>query len=74
MILKAQRIVDKDNTIHKVKAKREILQREIKQFYVLFMTLIEKGFPPFWDENNCLLKKEAYDNLLEQKRHDHFQF
>ena len=74
MILKAQRIVDKDNAIHKVKAKIETLQKEIKELYVLFKPLIEKGFPPFWDENNCLLKKEAYNNFLVQKRNDHSQF
>ena len=74
MKLKAQRIVDKDNAIHKVKEKIETLQKEIKEFYVLFKPLIEKGLPPFWDENNCLLKKEVYDNLLVQKRNDHSQF
>lgn len=62
MILKAPRIVDKDNEIQKVKAKIETLQKEIKELYVLFMPMIEKGLPHFWDENNCLLKKEAYDN------------
>ena len=30
--------------------------------------------PHFWDENNCLLKKEDYDNLLVQKRNAHSQF
>ena len=74
MILKSQRIVDKDSAIHKVIAKIEILQKEIKEFYDLFRPLIEKGLPPFWDENNCLLKKEVYDNLLVQKRNDHSQF
>ena len=57
MILKSQRIVNKDNAIQKVKAKIETMQKEIKEFYVLFKPLIEKGLPPFWDENNCLLKK-----------------
>ena len=50
------------------------MQKEIKEVYVLFRPLIEKGLPPFWDENNCLLKKEAYDNLLVPKRNDHSQF
>ena len=36
--------------------------------------MIEKGLPHFWDEDNCLLKKEDYDNLLVQKRNDHSQF
>jgi len=36
--------------------------------------LIEKGLPHFWDEDNCLLKKEDCDNLLVQKRNDHSQF
>ena len=36
--------------------------------------MIEKGLPLFWDETNCLLKKEDYDNLLVQKRNDHSQF
>ena len=74
MILKAQRIVDKDNVIQRVKQKIETLQKEIKEFYVLFRSLIEKGLPPFGDENNCLLKKEAYDKFMFQKRNDHSQF
>ena len=40
----------------------------------MFKPLIEKGLPHFWDENNCLLQKETYDNLLVQKRNDHSQF
>ena len=40
----------------------------------LFKPFIAKGLPHFWDENNCLLQKETYDNLLVQKRNDHSQF
>ena len=36
--------------------------------------MIEKGLPHFWDEDNCLLKKEDYDNFLVHKRNDHSQF
>ena len=36
--------------------------------------MIGKGFPQFWYEDNFLLKKEDYDNLLVQKRNDHSQF
>ena len=54
--------------------KIEELQKEIKDVYSLFKPLIEKGMPHFWDEDNCLLKKEDYDNLLVQKRNDHSQF
>ena len=57
MMLKYKRFYEKDNAIHKVKAKTETLQKEIKEFYVLFRPLIVKGFPPFGDENNSLLKK-----------------
>lgn len=39
----------------------------------LFKPLIEKGLPHFWDENNYLLKKEAFDNLLVQRRNDHLK-
>ena len=74
MILKTQRIVDKDSAIQKVKEKIETLQKDIKEFYVLSRPLIEKGLTPFWNENNCLLKKEVYNNLLVQKRNDHSQF
>ena len=58
----------------KVKFKIEELQKEIKDVYSLFKPLIEKGLPHYWDEENCLLKKEDYDNLLVQKRNDHSQF
>ena len=30
--------------------------------------------PHFWDEDNALLKKEDYDNLLVLKRNDHSHF
>ena len=57
--------------MQKVKAKTKGLQKKIKEFYYLFKPLIDKGFPPFWDENNYLLQKEVYHNLLLQKRNDH---
>ena len=66
-----QRIVDKDIALQKVKMKIEGLQKEIKDVYSLFKPLIEKGLPHFWDENNCLMKKEDYDNLLVKKKNDH---
>ena len=74
MIHSVQRIIDKDATLHKVKARIEELQKEIKEVYALFKPLIEKGLPHFWDEDNTLLKKEDYDNLLVQRRNDHSQF
>ena len=54
--------------------KIEELQKEIKDVYSLFKCLIEKGLPHFWDEDNCLLKKEDCNNLLVQKRNYHSQF
>ena len=74
MIHSVQKIVDKDIAMQKVKLKIEELQKEIKDVYSLFKPLIEKGLPHFWDEDNCLLRKEDYDNLLVQKRNDHSQF
>ena len=64
MILSVQSIIDKDIALQKFKMKIEELQKEIKDVYSLFKPLIEKGLPHFWDEDNCLLKKENYDNLL----------
>ena len=74
MIHSVQIIIDKVIGLQKVKLKIEYLQKEIKGVYSLFKPLIEKGLPHFWYENNCLLKKEDYDNLLIQKRNDHSQF
>ena len=74
MIHIVQIIVDKDNSMQKVKVKIKYLQKQIKDVYSLFKPLIEKGLPHFWDENNYLLKKEAHDNLLVQRRNDHSQF
>ena len=71
MIHYVQRIVDKDNTMQKVKVKIEYLQKEIKYIYYVFIPLIEKGLPHFCIENNYLLKKEAYDNLPVERRNDH---
>ena len=74
MIHSIQRIIDKDKILQKVIAKIEELQKEIKEVYSLFKPLIEKGLPHFWDEDNVVLKKEDYDNLLVQRRNDHSQF
>ena len=74
MILSVQSIIDKDIALQKFKMKIEELQKEIKDVYSLFKPLIEKGLPHFWDEDNCLLKKEDYDNFLVHKRNDHSQF
>ena len=71
MIHSVQRILDKEATLQKVKARIEELQKEIKEVYAIFKTLIEKGLPQFWDEDNALLKKEEYDNLLVLKRNGH---
>ena len=57
-----------------VKEKTKDFQKEIKEVYSLFKPLIEKGLPHFLDENNYLLKKEAYDNLLVQRRNNNSQF
>jgi uncharacterized protein YdhG (YjbR/CyaY superfamily) len=73
MIHSVQRIIDKDAALQKVKVRIEELQKEIKEVYALFKPLIEKGLPHFWDEDNALLNKEDYDNLLVLKRNDHSQ-
>ena len=59
--------------MQKVTSEIKDFQKEIKDVYSLFKPLIEKWLPHFWDENNYLLKKEAYDNLLVQRRNDHWQ-
>ena len=74
LIHSVQRIIDKDIALQKVKVKIGELQKEIKEVYSLFKPLIEKGMPHFWDEDNSLLKKEDYDNLLIKRRNDHSQF
>ena len=74
MIHLVQRIIDKDIALQKVKANIEELPKEIKEVYSLFKPFIEKGLSHFWDEDNALLKKEDYDNLLVQRRNDHSQF
>ena len=42
--------------------------------YALFKPLMEKGLPYFWDDENRLLKKKQYENLIVRKRNDHSQF
>lgn len=74
MIHLVQKIIDKDIALQKFKVKIEELQKELKEVYSLFKPVIEKGLPHFWDEDNALLKKEDYDNLLVQRRNDHSQF
>ena len=59
MIHSFQKIIDKDIALQKVKLNIEELQKEIKDVYSLFKTLIEKGLPHFWDEDNFLLKKKT---------------
>ena len=71
MIHSVQRIIDKDATLQKVKARIEELQKEIKEVYAIFKPLIEKRLPQFWNEDNALLSKEDYDNFLVLKINDH---
>ena len=69
-----QRVVDKEELVNKVHTKIEALQKEIKDMYALFKPLMEKGLPYLWDDQNRLLKKEQYENLIVAKRNDHSQF
>ena len=70
-IMLLQRVVDKEDLGNKVHTKIEALHKEIKDMYALFKPLMEKGLPYFWDDQNRLLKKEQYDNLIVAKRNDH---
>ena len=71
MIHSVQRTINKDVALQKVKSRIEELQKEIKEVYSLFKPLVEKNLPHFWEEDNALLNKEDYDNLLVLKRNDH---
>ena len=73
-ILSLQRVIEKEELIQKVHGKSKALQEEIKTIYVIFKPLMDKGFPYFWDNENRLLKKEHYDNLIVAKRNDHSNF
>ena len=68
-----QRVVDKEDLENKVHTKIEALQKEINDMYALFKPLMEKGLPYFWDDQNRLLKKEKYENLIVAKKNDHTQ-
>ena len=70
-IMLLQRVVDKEELTNKVHSKIEALQKEIKEMYALFKPLMEKGLPYFWDDQNRLLKKERYENIIVAKRNDH---
>ena len=74
MIHSMWRIISKEVALQKVKAKIEELKKEIKDVYALLKSLNEKGLPYFWDEDNVLLKKDEYTNLIVLKRNDHSQF
>ena len=50
------------------------MPKEIKEMYVLFKPLMEKGLPYFWDAKNRLLRKEQYENFIVVKRNDHSYF
>lgn len=73
-IMLLQKVVDKEDLANKVHTKIEDLQKEIKDMYALFKPLMEKGLPYFWDDQNRMLKKEQYENLIVAKRNDHTQF
>ena len=42
--------------------------------YAIFKPLMDKGLPYFQDNENILLKKDHYDNLIVNKRNDHSNF
>ena len=50
------------------------LQKEIKDTYAIFKPLFEKGLPHFWDNENKLLRKGQYEDLIVSKRNVHSNF
>ena len=52
----------------------EALQKEIKDTYAIFKPLFEKGLPHLWDNENKLLRKEQYEDLIVSKINDHSNF
>ena len=56
------------------KAQVWVLCPTIKTLYAIFEPLMDKGLPYFWDNENRLLKKDHYDNLIIAKRNDHSSF
>ena len=58
-----------------VKTMAEEMKVEIEYFYKKFKPLFDKGLPMFWYNNDNLLNRDGYDNLLAQQRvnHDKFQ-
>ena len=73
-IMLLQRVVDKEDLANKAHTKIDALQKEIKEMYALLKPLMEKGLPYFWDDQNRLLKKEQYENLIVARRNDHAKF
>ena len=73
-ILLVTRVLDKDKLIRKVQNRTEALQKEIKDTYAIFKPLFEKGLPHLWDNENKLLQKEQYEDLIVSKRNNHSNF
>ena len=73
-ILLLQRVIEKEELIHKVHDKSKALQEEIKTIYSIFKPLMDKGLPYFWDSETKFIKKDHYDNLIVAKRNDHSSF
>ena len=69
-----QRVIEKEELIQKVHDKSKVLQEEIKTVYAIFKPIMHRGLPCFWDNENRLLKKDHYDNLIVTKRNDHSNF
>jgi hypothetical protein len=73
-ILLLPRVIEKEELIQKVHDKSKALQEEIKAVYAIFKPLMDKCLPYFWDNENTLLKKDHYVNLIVAKRNDHSSF
>ena len=73
-ILLLQRVIENEELIQKVHDKSKVPQEEIKTMYAIFKPLMDKVLPYFWDNENRLLKKDQYDNLIVNKRNYHSNF
>lgn len=74
IILRARRIIEKHNLMKTVKDKAKHVMEEVQQFQKKLQVIFDKGLPSFWDNNEQLLIKDDYDNLIYQERMNHNKF
>ena len=74
IIIRVKKFIEKNRLMQNVNTREEEMKEEIQYFYKWFKPLFDKDLQTFWYNNDNLIDKEDYDNILAQHRDNHDKF